>query len=115
MGPMRRGGEPEGAMDNARGGDAAAAEARMGGLSGEDSPPSVGGEEDGEPKRFEGDTDFMDDIDKNTRQYFHKIRKDFDRFDRIDFTQTLLFTSAKELEYTKEKKYTVSSGFYLND
>ena len=66
-------------------------------------------------KRFQGETDFMNDIEKNTRDYFHKIRRDFDRFDRIDFTQTLLFTSAKELEYTRERTYTVSSGFYLND
>ena len=41
--------------------------------------------------------DFMsyEAIKKNTREYSHKLRQDFDKFNRIDFTQTLLFFSAK--------------------
>jgi hypothetical protein len=57
----------------------------------------------------------MDNIKPNTRNWSHKIRRDFNRFDRIDFTQTLLFNSAKELEFTKDRTYTVSSSFALND
>jgi len=57
----------------------------------------------------------MAGIKPNTRNWYHKIRRDFNRFDRIDFTQTLLFNSARELEFTKDRTYTVNSRFSLND
>jgi hypothetical protein len=57
----------------------------------------------------------MADVKPNTRSWSHKIRRDFNRFDRIDFTQTLLFNSAKELEFTKDRTYTVRTSFALND
>jgi len=73
------------------------------------------GEDSDEPKRFQGEADFMANVKPNTRNWSHKIRRDFNKFDRIDFTQTLLFNSAKELEFTKERTYTVRSDFALND
>ena len=54
------------------------------------------------------------DINKNTREYSHKLRKDYDKFNRIDFTQTLLFLSAKELT-VNGSGLKLSTSFDLND
>jgi hypothetical protein len=53
-------------------------------------------------------------IKKNTREYSHQLRKDYDKFDRIDFTQTLLFLSAKELK-ANSSGFKLSTRFALND
>ena len=66
---------------------------------------------------FEGDMDFMQDIPQNTRRYSHMLRDRYNRFDpRVDFTQTLLFESAKELvQSLEDTTREVTSSFFLND
>jgi hypothetical protein len=44
-----------------------------------------------------------DTIEKNTRDYAHKLRENYDRLTRVDFTQTLVFASAKVVPFNKEE------------
>jgi len=57
------------------------------------------GKEEDESKPL-SEQDFMsyDVIKKNTREYAHSLRKDYDKLTRVDFTQTLAFTSAMKVE-----------------
>jgi len=51
---------------------------------------------DGEKKPLsQQDFASYDVIKKNTRDYQHKLRADYDRLTRVDFTQTLAFASGK--------------------
>ena len=57
-----------------------------------------------------------DVIDKNTREYTHQLRDGYDKLTRVDFTQTLLFISAKELTLQADgQTYKLSTSFALND
>lgn len=118
-GPMKRGGRGEDVMKFRAQVKPAPAPRIMrkdaGNNKATNEQPNSTDSDSGEPKRFQGEADFMNDVKPNTRNWFHRIRKDFNKFDRIDFTQTLLFNSAKELEFTKDRTYTVSSSFSLND
>lgn len=55
-------------------------------------------------------------IKKNTREYAHQLRAGYDKLTRVDFTQTMLFISAKELKLQDgTKTYKLSTSFALND
>jgi len=57
-----------------------------------------------------------DVIEKNSRDYAHQLRKGYDKLTRVDFTQTLVFTSAKLVSLQKgEPTYKLTTSFNLND
>jgi hypothetical protein len=90
----------------------------------EESPPEPkeAGSEDGESEPL-GLQDFMsyDVIEKNTRDYAHNLRADYDRMTRVDFTQTLVFASGKIVALEERANaagnrfYSLSNSFNLND
>ena len=61
--------------------------------------------------------DFMStkEIKPNTREYAHHLRSNYDKFTRIDFTQTILFLSAKQLTKQSDNTFTLRTSFSLND
>lgn len=56
-----------------------------------------------------------DVIDKNTNHYAHQNREGYDKLTRVDFTQTLLFISAKELTLERDGTYKLAARLALND
>jgi hypothetical protein len=61
-----------------------------------------------------------DVIDKNTKDYAHKLREDYDKLTRVDFTQTLSFVSAQVMRVSKDAIsnnaiYSFLHSFDLND
>ena len=62
-----------------------------------------------------GDMDFMKNIKKNVRAYQHLNRRGYDKLDRVDFAQTVVFESARELKSNNNGAYTYNTSFNLND
>jgi len=57
-----------------------------------------------------------DVIKKNSREYAHELRKGYDKLTRVDFTQTLVFNSAKIIPRDgSSKSYKLITSFNLND
>ena len=52
----------------------------------------------------------MKNVEKNTRRYSHKLRDGYNGLDRVDFTETLLFSTQ-----TQTKNGFLSGSFYISD
>jgi len=57
----------------------------------------------------ENSNDYMVDIPVNTKRWAHPLRKNFDPTERVDLTETVLFSSASVVQGSTQ------GSFYLSD